>query len=239
MLANSIIILILGLFTVIGFKKGVIEQAVSFVGMLLVYIIAFFLKNPVADIFYRYFPFLDFVGDLKGLVVLNVIVYQLLAFIIVAFILFVIYNIIIKVTGVVQKLVDLTVILTLPSKIIGGILGFFEGYFIIFIVLMLFAIPLAPIGINESPVAHHIMYNSPILSKSFGGVCDAVKDIFTLVEEGSDKDISKNKMNLDAMDKLLKYKVIDPESVDILIDNKKLNSVSGLGSIVDKYREDD
>ena len=46
-------------------------------------------------------------------------------------------------------------------------------------------------------------------------------------------------MNLDAMDKLLKYKVIDTKSVDILLDNKKLNSVSGLNSVVDKYREDD
>ncbi len=239
MLANSIIILIIGLFTVMGFKKGVIKQVISFVGILLVYILAFFLKNPVADIFYKYFPFLNFVGDLKGLVVLNVIVYQLLAFIIVAGILLVIYNIIIKVTGIVQKLVDLTVILTLPSKIIGGVLGFFEGYFIVFIVLMLFAIPLSPLGINDSPVAHYIMYNSPILSKSFGGVCDAVKDIFTLVEEGSDADVSKNKMNLDSMDKLLKYKVIDTKSVDILLDNKKLNSVSGLNSVVDKYREDD
>ena len=58
MLINSIIILIIGLFTVMGFKKGVIKQAISFVGILLVYILAFFLKNPVADIFYKYFPFL-------------------------------------------------------------------------------------------------------------------------------------------------------------------------------------
>ncbi len=236
MLFNVIIILILGLFTVNGLKKGIISQTVMFIGTILIYIIAFFLKNPVADFLFRICPFFNFAGDLEGLVALNVIIYQLIAFVVVSALLFAIFGLILKLTGLLQKAVDLTFVLSLPSKILGAIVGFLEGYIIVFLVLTLCAIPLSSIGINSSPLAEAIMYKSPILSKSLGGLNEALEDIFTLVGDGYDEDMSKNEANLETMDTLLKYKVIKPSSVDILIDNKKLEKVKGIEEVVDKYR---
>ncbi len=237
MLVDAIVILMIGMFTVVGFKKGVIQQVVMFAGTILVYILAFFLKNPVADILFRFCPFFRFWGKLEGLVVLNVIIYQLIAFVLVAGILLSVFGIILKVTGVLQKAVDLTLVLTLPSKLLGGLVGFLEGYIIVFIILTLFMVALKPLGIDDSFVAQNIIHNSPILSNSFSGIHDAIDDIFTLVGDSSDINVSANQMNKETMDTLLKYKVISVKSCDILLDNGKLDSIEGINNTIDKYRE--
>ncbi len=238
MLVDAIIILMIGMFTVVGFKKGVIQQVVMFVGTILVYILAFFLKNPVADILFRFCPFFRFWGKLEGLVVLNVIIYQLIAFVLVAGILFTIFGVILKITGILQKAVDLTLVLTLPSKLLGGLIGFLEGYIIVFIILTVFMVALKPLGIYDSFIAQNIIHNSPILSNSFSGIHDAIDDIFTLVGDSSDKRVSSNQMNNETMDTLLKYKVINVKSCDILLDNGKIDSIEGIDKTIDKYREE-
>ena len=224
MLVDAIVILMIGMFTVVGFKKGVIQQVVMFAGTILVYILAFFLKNPVADILFRFCPFFRFWGKLEGLVVLNVIILS-------------VFGIILKVTGVLQKAVDLTLVLTLPSKLLGGLVGFLEGYIIVFIILTLFMVALKPLGIDDSFIAQNIIHNSPILSNSFSGIHDAIDDIFTLVGDSSDINVSANQMNKETMDTLLKYKVISVKSCDILLDNGKLDSIEGINNTIDKYRE--
>ena len=233
---DVIIILLMGISIVTGYHKGILQQAVMFAGTILVYVSAFFLKNPVADLFFKYAPFFKFAGDIKGIVVLNVIIYQLIAFILVAGILFSIFGIVVKTTGILQKAVDMTVILTIPSKIGGAIVGFFEGYIILFLLLTVLIIPLSSIGLGESVLANKIIYESPLLTKSLGGIGDAIHDIFTLVGEGYDEGIAVNQMNLDTMDALLKYNVIKPESAQLLIDNNKLESVQGIQEIVNKYK---
>lgn len=233
---DIIIILLMGISIVSGFRKGILQQVVMFAGTILVYIIAFFLKNPVADLFFRYAPFFKFAGDIEGIVVLNVVIYQLIAFILVAGILFSIFGIVVKATGILQKAVDMTIILTIPSKIGGAIVGFLQGYVVLFLLLTVLIIPLSSIGLGESFLANKIIYESPLLSKSLGGVSEAIHDIFTLVGEGYDKDTAVNQMNLDTMDTLLKYNVIKPESAQILIDNNKLESVQGAQEIINKYK---
>ena len=63
---------------IVGFKRGVIKSAVTFLGAIVVIVLAFSLKNPVAKFFYSFCPFFNFAGDFEGLTTLNIIIYEVL-----------------------------------------------------------------------------------------------------------------------------------------------------------------
>ena len=48
-------------------------------------------------------------------------------------------------------------------------------------------------------------------------------------------EINKNQANLETMDVLLKYKVVSPETARELIALDKLDGISGLEKVIDKY----
>ena len=73
---DVVIILIILCGAVIGFKRGVIKELVMTVGFLLVFIISFYLKNPIAEWLSPYLPFFDFWGVFEGVTVLNIILYH-------------------------------------------------------------------------------------------------------------------------------------------------------------------
>ena len=80
---DIIAILIIVLFAYLGKKKGFVKSIVSFLGLILVFIISFIMKNPIADWLSLNLPFFNFTGSFKGATILNVIIYQLIAFILV------------------------------------------------------------------------------------------------------------------------------------------------------------
>jgi len=139
---DIVIILIILLAGVVGLKRGVLKELVMLIGTIVVYVLAFQLKNPLANFMMRWFPFFDFIGKIKGVTVLNIVLYQILAFAIIAMILLSIFNIILRTTGIIQKLIDLTLILTLPSKILGFIVDLIFVYFFFFLPFFFFPIPL-------------------------------------------------------------------------------------------------
>ena len=82
------VILVLLSFIILGFKRGVIKEAVSLVAIILVFILSFSLKGYVGNILCVLCPFLN----LDGFVTINIFFYQLIAFVIVFCILMFIYN---------------------------------------------------------------------------------------------------------------------------------------------------
>ena len=165
------IILILIMCAITGFKKGVIKETVSLVGIILVFVIAFLLKGYLGNVLCKYLPFFNFTGNLKGVVTLNILMYQLIAFFILYSILISIYAIILKVSGIIQKLVNMTIVLILPSKIGGAIVSFISGYIVMFVVLLTLAIPLKNSDLfMESNMVNKILYNTPILSSSTSNI---------------------------------------------------------------------
>lgn len=110
------IILMVIMFGIVGFKKGIIKEAVSLIGIILVFIISFYFKETIGNILCKFLPFFTFSGPLKGLVSLNILIYQLIGFLIIYSILSGVYTLILKVSGIFQKLVNMTIVLILPSK---------------------------------------------------------------------------------------------------------------------------
>ena len=232
---DIIVILLIILSGYAGFKDGVLKSLVKFVGTIVVYVIAFMLKDEVGIILCKIFPFFEF----DGLVTLNILVYQLIAFILIASVLFGVYNLVMKLTGVLQKIVDISIILTIPSKVLGFIVGMLEGYIIMFIVVVILSVPLGDTDIfKNAKLTDKMINNSPILTESLGGIIDSLTDVFVITSKIENNGIDKNsQINLDIMDTFLKYDVITKEDALDLIKMKKLESVTGIESFVENYEK--
>ena len=144
--------------------------------------------------------------------------------------------IVMKISGVVQKLVHMTVILWLPSKIIGAVVAFITGYVMVFVVLLALLIPLKDTDMfKESKFANYVVYDTPILAGSAENISRSINEVYTLGEDLSKGDISKNEANLETMDILLKYKIVSPKTAKELVALDKLDGISGLDSVIQKY----
>ena len=102
-IAIVVIILLAG---IIGAKTGVIKNAVSLIGIIVVFILAYIFKGVVGNLLCKYLPFFNFSGDWEGLVTINILVYQVIAFIAVFMILLFIYSAIMIISTAIQKIVN-------------------------------------------------------------------------------------------------------------------------------------
>ena len=228
---DVVILLAIALGGVVGLKRGVLKELVVVIGTILVFFLAFILKDYLAAFLCTNLPFFHFASSLGGLNSLSIIFYQLISFLIIVIILLFLLRILIRITGFVSKIVDATIILALPNKILGFIVGLIEGYIIVFLALNILAIPLnGNADFANSNLREFIMNDTPVLSDSFGGINHALDDILSL--EGQDVDTN----NLTVIDTLLKYKVVSVDFVEELVDTGKLQDVDGLDAVLDKYR---
>lgn len=234
-IVDAIIILSLLTGFVFGFKRGLIKQLFSFVGLILMVILAFHLKTPVFNFMIDYLPFFNFGGIFKGITSLNILIYELLAFFIVLSILMIIYRVILFGTGLIEKILNFTIILGIPSKILGGIVGILEAFVYVYFVLYILTLPFFNIKlVNESTYKNDILTKTPILSNY------ASKTIDTFIEIASIKDKFKDttdsdKINRDVLDIMLKNKLTKVESIDKLVKKEKIK-VLGIESILSRYR---
>lgn len=70
---DIIILIALAFGAVGGFKAGVIKKTADFVGMFIIVILAFYLKNYLSVIMYENLPFFNFWGFIKGLDAINIL----------------------------------------------------------------------------------------------------------------------------------------------------------------------
>lgn len=233
---DIIIVLILIMCAIVGFKRGAIKEIVSLVGIILVFVISFSLKGVLGNLLCKFLPFFNFAGSIEGLTVLNILLYQLIAFLIIYSLLYSVYMIVVKLSGVVQKLVHMTVVLWLPSKVIGAIVAALTGYIVIFAILLVLLIPLKNSSLfAESSIANYIIYESPVLSSSAEGISSSINEVYQLGEDVSHKRISVNEANLETMDILLKYDIVSPEVARDLVRLDKLDDVSGIDKVIRRY----
>lgn len=233
-IVDAIIILFLLMGAAIGFKRGVIKSATMFIGMIIVIIISYYLKNPLSKLMYTFLPFFEFSGSLQGVTVLNILIYEALAFIIVFLILTALLNILIKVTGIIEKILKFTIILGIPSKILGAIFGLLEEFIYIFVFLFLLSrVSFTAEYINQSKLANIILDKTPIISNIVEDSCESFEEIYSLKEKYKNQG-DTNEYNKEALDILLKYDIITPESARRLIEKDKIK-IDGVDSIIKKY----
>ena len=223
-------------FLIAGFKRGVIKEVVSLVGIIAVFFLSFSLKGFIGNFLCYILPFFKFTGSIKGLVTINILLYQVIAFLIMYFLLIGIYHLCVRISKIVQKVVNMTIILVLPSKILGGIVSLLKGYMIIYAILLLIMVPFGSNKmISESTILNGMIYNTPILSGYVDSFIQPVKETYDLGKKVSKSEISINDANLKSLDIMLKYRVVSKSTVERLIDMKKLNNIEGIEKILAKY----
>ena len=230
---DIILILVLVMGAIIGFKRGVIKSATMFIGAIIVIVLAYSLKNPVSKILYSFLPFFNFAGDFAGLTTLNIIIYEAIAFVLVYVLLMAVLQIIIKITGVFETILNFTIILGIPSKLLGAVFGFFEAYLFLFVAIFLLnQIPATNEIVTESTFVSKIASSSPILSDITSSYYDAFEEIISIKDKNKN---DKEEYNRKCLDILLKYGIVDISSAEELINNGKLQ-ISNADEILDNYR---
>lgn len=235
-IVDIIIILFILSGVVIGFKRGATKQLVSCLGLIVVAILAFFLKNPVSVFLYEHLPFFKFGGILKGVTVLNILLYEVIAFLIVFTLLMIVLKLVMLATTFFEAILKATIVLGIPSKILGAIIGGIEYFVITFIVLYILMLPMFKVPfVNESKGAKRILTSTPILSKMVDK-SRTVIDEFASLKEKYKTATNASQFNLETLDLFLKYDIVTVESVDKLVEREKL-VIDRIDTVLEKYRK--
>lgn len=232
---DAVVIIIILSFMVFGFKNGFFKQAVVLICTVLSFILAYYFKDYLANILSYTLPFFKFSGDFLGLVSLNILIYQMIAFYIMLSIFLAISGLLIKFAKIFERILKATIILSIPSKILGAVVGLIEGYIVSFILLFLLNQPFINLDIiNQSKFKDPIVNSSLVLSNVVGKTNDAVTSIYHLIDNYIE-DNDKEKFNREAIDIMLDKKIIKVSYVERLIKLNKLN-IPKIDKVINKYR---
>ena len=211
-----VVLLILG--GLAGFKAGVIKKLTDFLGMFAVVILAFYLKNYISVIMYENLPFFNFFGLINGINALNILLYEVIAFLVIFILLLFVLKVFLLATGLIEKILKATVILSIPSKILGII----EMYVYIFLVLVIATLPVFDSSfLKDSKMANYILDNTLVLSNVSNEITDIYGDVYDIIDNRKDK--SNEEMNEEILKVLIDKKVVTKESVKKLVERNKVH----------------
>ena len=219
---DFVIIILLVFGAIEGFKAGVIKKTTDFVGMFVIVVLAFSFKDKLSTIMYENLPFFSFGGFIKGIDAINILLYEIIAFLIIfAFLLFLLKSLLV-VTGLIEKILKATVIPSIPSKILGIFVGILESYVYIFIVLVVVTLPIFKADfIRESKVAGFMLSDTPVLSSLSSEMIDIYGNVYNIVINRKDK--SNEEVNTEITKFMIDKKVLSRESAKKLVDRNKLH----------------
>lgn len=233
---DYIILGVLLLSALIGFKKGIINSIVAFGGTIIVIVLAFYLKNPISNILYDYVPFFKLFGKFSGVETFNILVIEGLSYAVTLALISAVLGIIAKVTGVVGRLLNTGLILGLPSRILGLICGLLEGVLVSFIIVFLLSmISSTSELVNKSQFSDTLLTKTPILSSYAKDTYNGVNEVYMIcINYEDDKD--KTLANKESLAVLLKHNIITVDAADKLISKGKL-TFEGASDVVDNFRK--
>lgn len=220
--ADFVIIILLAFGAVEGFKAGFIKKTTDFIGMFVIVILSFTLKNNLSTIMYENLPFFSFGGFIKGIDAINILLYEIIAFLIIFAALYFILRAVLVVTGLIEKILKATVILSIPSKILGIFVGILESYIYIFIILVILTLPIFNIPfVRESKMVNFMLDDTPILSSLSSEMIDIYDNVYNIVINRKDK--NNEEINTEITKLMIDKNVLTKESARKLVDRNKLH----------------
>jgi uncharacterized membrane protein required for colicin V production len=219
---NVIIIALLILGGVAGFKAGVIKKLTDFIGMFVVIILAFYLKNYISVIMYENLPFFNFFGLINGIDALNILLYEVIAFLVIFIALLFVLKVVLMLTGLVEKILKATVILSIPSKLLGIVVGVIEMYVYLFLILVIVSLPIFDSSfLKDSKMNNFILNNTPVLSGVSEEIIDIYGDVYNIIDNRKNK--TNEQLNEEILKVLIDKKVVTKESAKKLVDKNKIH----------------
>lgn len=218
---DVIIIALLILGGVAGFKAGVIKKLTDFIGMFVVIILAFYLKNYISVIMYENLPFFNFFGLINGIDALNILLYEVIAFLVIFIALLFVLKVVLMLTGLVEKILKATVILSIPSKLLGIVVGVIEMYVYLFLILVIVSLPIFDSSfLKDSKMNNFILNNTPVLSGVSEEIIDIYGDVYNIIDNRKNK--TNEQLNEEILKVLIDKKVVTKESAKKLVDKNKI-----------------
>lgn len=219
---DVIIIALLILGGVAGFKAGVIKKLTDFIGMFVVIILAFYLKNYISVIMYENLPFFNFFGLINGIDTLNILLYEVIAFLVIFIALLFVLKVVLMLTGLVEKILKATVILSIPSKLLGIVVGVIEMYVYLFLILVIVSLPIFDSSfLKDSKMNNFILNNTPVLSGVSKEIIDIYGDVYNIIDNRKNK--TNEQLNEEILKVLIDKKVVTKESAKKLVDRNKIH----------------
>ena len=217
---DAVIIAFLLVGALAGYRRGLIKQAVLLLGLIAVLVISFYIRVPVSTFMYKNLPFINFDGLFHGISVLNILLYEVIAFLIVFSVLYLVLRLLIKISGLIEKLLRATIILGFFSRIGGAIVGAIESYVIVFIILFVASQPFFNIsGLENSKFTHKILTYTPVLSDMTGNLRKVTNEIENIIDSYKGKDVDFNEKTIEI---LVKYDIVSEENIQYLKEKGKL-----------------
>ena len=222
---DIVIIACIAIGALLGWKKGVIKTLVQLIGMIAILIISYTFKDILADYLMNVMPFFNFAG-FDGISAINILMYELIAFIVIFIILYCVLNILLTLSGLIEKLLKLTIILAIPSKILGAIVGAIEGLVLAFIItFIMFHAGITTKAVYESASGVVVLERTPFIGQVMAKSTLALEDVSELLEkfEGERTEETKKELNAQVLSILIHYNIVSKDSVQKLVDDKKLD----------------
>ena len=233
-LVDLIIIMIISLGGIVGYKNGAIKEGTKFLGFFIVVIISFLLKDKLMIAMYENLPFFNFFGFIRGIDSINILLYQLIAFLTIFIALLFILKVFVVLTGLAEVLVKMTVFLSFPSKLLGATIGVIEFYIYIFIILYVLNMPFLNLKyINDSMMGSKMLTDTPILSELVDDTVSVYSDIWNIIK--NKKGRKNEEINTLVLASLLDHRLITIESAKKLVEANKIIITDK--SLLDKYDE--
>lgn len=232
-LLDYIIVIVIILSAVTGFKRGFLKSLINFVGTIVVIILAFYLKNPISVFLYEHFPFFNLSGTMNGISVYNIIIYETISFLLTLVVLSIGLRLVVTISGIISKLTFGLLDNGILGHLLGLLFGVLKGYILVFFISFVLA-SIAPSSsiYQKSNYADTIVTKTPLLSNVVSKTYNSIKDVYEVLKSNNNKEEANRK----CLEILLKYEIVTEESVSKLQEKGKIN-ISNISNILNKYKE--
>ena len=171
---------------------------------------------------YENLPFFNFFGLINGIDTLNILLYEVIAFLVIFIALLFVLKVVLMLTGLVEKILKATVILSIPSKLLGIVVGVIEMYVYLFLILVIVSLPIFDSSfLKDSKMNNFILNNTPVLSGVSEEIIDIYGDVYNIIDNRKNK--TNEQLNEEILKVLIDKKVVTKESAKKLVDRNKIH----------------
>ena len=171
---------------------------------------------------YENLPFFNFFGLINGIDALNILLYEVIAFLVIFIALLFVLKVVLMLTGLVEKILKATVILSIPSKLLGIVVGVIEMYVYLFLILVIVSLPIFDSSfLKDSKMNNFILNNTPVLSDVSEEIIDIYGDVYNIIDNRKNK--TNEQLNEEILKVLIDKKVVTKESAKKLVDKNKIH----------------
>ena len=223
---DGIIIILITLGILYGTKKGFLNGIVALAGLFFSFMFGIIFRSELANVLLKGMPFLKFHGSYNGITSLNILFYEAIAFLLIFLFLLSVLSVILKLTGIIQKVIDYSIVLTLPSKILGVVVGVLNALIISYVIsFVMLNINSTRWMVHDSNIANFLLKNTIVVPNHSKKYLESTKDINSIIDKCK-LDIDKKSCNSKVANALIKYDVVSKEKVIELIESKKLKNIN-------------